>query len=87
MEQFIDLGEARVDPHHGGGTLREQVVAEGASAIHLDKQSAEVANGIGSRFEEHPAFTPQNAGVWAAWRDAFTVGGAPAEERHSGGTL
>jgi hypothetical protein len=80
MEERLDVGDPGVDPDDLRGSLGEQVVAEPATAVHLDKEAAEVAQHVLARLEQSPALAPKQACVGAPRSDAL-VDPAPAKER------
>ena len=79
MEERFDLGDARVDPDHLGRALGQQVVTEPAAAIHLDQETAQVAQQILTRLQERATLTPEQASVRAPRSDTL-VRSAPAKE-------
>ena len=80
VEELVDLGEAGVDPDHRRRPLGEQVVAEAAAAVHLDQQSAEVAQRILAGLQQRAAFPAQHPGRGPARGDSFGVVRPPAKE-------
>jgi hypothetical protein len=81
VQERLDLREARVDADDRRRTFRQQVIAKGAAAIHLDEQAAELAERRLARLEERTPLAPEQPGVRAMWGDSRGIGRAPAEER------
>jgi hypothetical protein len=79
MEECLDLGDARVDADHLGRALGQQVVTEAAATVHLDEETAEVAEQVLARFQQCAALTPKEASVRASRSDTL-VRSVPAEE-------
>jgi hypothetical protein len=81
MEELFDLGQARIDSDHCGSTFGEQVVAEAASAVHLDQQAPEVAERVLACLQECSPFAAEDARLRPARGDASSLVRTPAEKR------
>ena len=80
MQQGVDLGDPGVDADHFSRPLGEQVVTEPASSIHLDEQTAQIAEEIFPGVQQCAALTAEQACVWGPGDDTL-VQSASAEER------
>ncbi len=79
MKELFELGDPRVDPDDLRRSLGEQVVAEPAPPVHLDEQTAEIAEHVLASGQERAPLATEDARVGASRSDSL-VRSAPAEK-------